>query len=157
VVDDETLLAEVEKLLNDRPLWPPSSDSQDDSPLTPNHFLLMHQNSSLPPGIFNANDNTARKRWKQANYLSNVFWRRWIRQYLPTLQKRSKWTQTQENLHVGDVVMVQDDTVPRGQWPLGLITATFPDDKGLVRIVDVRVRNKVVRRPIHKLCLFEQA
>lgn len=51
-VNDETLLtliAEVEKILNDRPLTPPKSDSNDPEHLTPSK-LLLRPNVCFGPG-----------------------------------------------------------------------------------------------------------
>jgi len=51
-VDDETLLTlmgEVEKILNDRPLTPPTSDSKDPEPLTLSKLLLLRPNVCVPP------------------------------------------------------------------------------------------------------------
>jgi hypothetical protein len=45
----------------------------------------------------------------------------------------------------------------RGHWPLGKITKTFPGDDGAVRVVEVKTKNSVLRRPIHKLCMLEEA
>ena len=47
LVDDETLLtlmAEVKKMLNDRPLTPPTSDLYDPEPVTPSKLLLLRPN-----------------------------------------------------------------------------------------------------------------
>ena len=55
IVNDETLLtvmAEVEKILNDRPLTRLSEDPNDLEPLTPNHLLLSHRNACVAPGNF---------------------------------------------------------------------------------------------------------
>ena len=46
-----TLMAEVEGIINSRPLFPVIIDSRDDEPLTPNHMLLLRDNPNLPPGI----------------------------------------------------------------------------------------------------------
>jgi hypothetical protein len=62
----------------------------DEDPLTPNHLLNLRPTSSLPPGVFDKDDLSCRKSWRQAQYLANVFWRRWIREYLPSLLERIK-------------------------------------------------------------------
>ena len=147
LINDEgllTVMAEVERILNDRPLWSPSSDPMDDGPLTLNHLLLVQPNSSLPLGLFSKDDNYSRRWWKQANYLIEIFWKRWMKQYLPSLQVRRKWNTQQENIKTGDIVLVEECT-PRGQWPLGIIVATYPDRRGVVRIVDVKMRKSVYR------------
>ena len=80
VLDDEclqTLLCEAESIINGRPLTKVSDDPNDLEPLTPNHLLLLRQNESLPPGLFEKNDTYSRRRWRQVQYLANVFWGRW--------------------------------------------------------------------------------
>lgn len=47
-----TVLVDVEKILNDRPITPVSSDPQDLEAQTPSHILLLCQNASLPPVTF---------------------------------------------------------------------------------------------------------
>ena len=109
---DETLvtfLAETEKILNDRPLTSVSEDPEDLEPLTPNHILLLRSNAGLPPGVFSAEDCYAVRRWRQAQYLANIFWRRWINEYMLTLQERQKRMTKRRNLAVGDLVLVASD------------------------------------------------
>ncbi|XP_048582060.1 uncharacterized protein LOC125561765 [Nematostella vectensis] len=72
VLDDEglaTLFAEVEAIVNGRPLTGVSDDPQDMEALTPNHLLLMRAGSSLPPGVFSKENVYSRRRWKQVQYL----------------------------------------------------------------------------------------
>ena len=160
VVSDEVLLtfmAEVEAILNARPLTRLSLDPRDSEPLTPNHLLLMRSTSDIPPGVFVKEDLYGRRRWRQTQFLllADQFWKRWRREYLPLLQVRQKWNQPQRNFEVKDLVLVVDDTAPRGHWPLGLVTAVYPDQDGRVRQVEVKVGEKHFRRPIVKLCLLE--
>ncbi len=49
-------MAEVEGILNGRPLTPKSDSSTDTEPLTSNHLLLLRPNSNLPPGKFEKNN-----------------------------------------------------------------------------------------------------
>ena len=49
-------MAEVEGILNGRPLTPNSDSSVDTEPLTPNHLLLLRSNLNLPPVVFVKND-----------------------------------------------------------------------------------------------------
>jgi len=150
-------MVEVESILNSRPLVPICMDSTGEAPLTPNHLLLLRNSLNVSPGIFSQDDNYARKRWRHIQYLTDQFWVRWIRKYLPTLQERSKWLGKQRNFNEGDVILLVDKTAPRGQWLVGRILQTFPDDKGCVRTVSVRTKNGVVKRPIAKLCLVSSA
>ena len=81
-----TLMTEIECILNGRPLTPSSHSPGDLEALTPNHLLLFRPNNTMPPGIFSKDDMYCRRRWRQIQYLSNVFWKRWLSEYLPTLQ-----------------------------------------------------------------------
>ena len=78
-----------------------------------------------------------------------------MREYVPCLQERQKWLNPQRNFKVNDIVLVADENLPRGQWPLGRVIESFPDDKGHVRSVKVRFGRSVRDRPIHKLISLE--
>ena len=140
-LDDEsfrTLMAEVECIINSRPLTTPSSDPGDLDPLTPNHILTMKSKVVLPPpGNFQKEDVYLRKRWKRVQYLANVFWSRWRREYVQCLQQRSKWNRPRRNFEEGDLVLIVDDRVARNHWPLARIVHTYPDEEGYVRSVKV--------------------
>ena len=93
VLDDEglsTLMCEVESIVNSRPLTKVSDDPRDLEALTPNHLLLLRSNSTLPPGLFRKEELYSRRRWRQVQYLSDVFCRRWLKEYLPSLQERQR-------------------------------------------------------------------
>ncbi|XP_046548997.1 uncharacterized protein LOC124258978 [Haliotis rubra] len=116
-LDDElyrTLLCEVESILNSRPLTTMSSDPSDVEPLTPNHLLMVRSSAYIPPpGVFQASDVYARRRWRRVQYLAELFWSRWRKEYLLTLQKRQKWQAPKRNFKVNDIVLVKDDNLPR--------------------------------------------
>ena len=58
-----TLMAEVEDIINSRPLVPVTMDARDDELLTPNHLLLLRGNPNLPPGLFERRDCYGQRRW----------------------------------------------------------------------------------------------
>ncbi|XP_028417189.1 uncharacterized protein LOC114541467 [Dendronephthya gigantea] len=176
LVTDEVLLtvmAEAMNILNSRPLTRNSDSPLDLEPLTPNHLLHLRPSSSLPPGVFRKEDSYSNRAWRQAQYLANVFWRRWTKEYLPTLIERRKWNSPKENLKVGDVVLLADETYPRGQWPLAVVVEAGLSRDGYVRTVRVKTsstvatkakRNRkdehktsttILTRPVTKLCVLE--
>lgn len=160
MLTDETLLTFMclaENVVNSRPLSAVSDDPRDVNPLTPNHLLQLRATQVIPFGVSNRKDMYVRRRWKQCQYLADVFWSRWRKEYLPTLQIRSKWLRHKRNLHVGDVVVLVDDQLPRNCWQLGRVLDTFTGPDGLVRSVKVLTRNATLVRPVHKLCLVESA
>jgi hypothetical protein len=134
-----TLLCEAESVLNNRPLTPASNDPCDLDAITPNHLLLLHSQATFPPGLFNREDSYSNRRWRQVQYLADVFWTRWRKEYLPLLQKRQKWFKNQRSHEVGDLVLVTDQLLPRNMWSLGRITEIYPDEHGKVRSAKIKI------------------
>jgi len=149
-----TVFAEVEAIVNSRPLTKMSEDVDDISPLTPNHFLLLRGSVTPAPGVFTEADKY-RRRWRYAQHLANQFWSRWVKEYLPSLQGRVKWQDSKENLKKGDIVLLLEENVPRRLWPLGLVLEATKGRDGLVRSVRVRTRSTTLVRPITKIVSLE--
>jgi len=159
-VNDEalsTVITEVEFIVNSRPLCPTSDSPDDLKPLSPNNFLVLKPMESLPPGLFVEQDQYLR-RWRQIQYLVDVFWRRYIKEYLPLLNRRQKWIRPKRNSKVGDLVLIHDPNVPRGRWPIGrIIEAISSPNDNLVRTVKIKTSSGVYTRPIQKTLLLEGA
>ncbi|XP_046339933.2 uncharacterized protein LOC124121032 [Haliotis rufescens] len=154
-LDDEalnTLFCEVESIINGRPITDLSYDVHDLSVLTPNHLLYLRSGEKMPPGTFKKEDIYSRRRWKQVQYLADIFWKRWKKEYLPLLQQKQKWNQIKRNLQIGDIVLIMDNT-PRNAWALARVTELYHDRKNLVRTVKVKTASSEFVRPVDKLCL----
>ena len=150
-------MCKVESILNSRPITTVSSDPRDQEPLTPNHLLLLRSESSMPPGLFRKEDLLSRRRWRQVQYLADIFSKRWTKEYLPLLQSRQKWLHPRRNLAVEDVVLVAVENLHRNSWPLGKVVEMFPNSKGLVRRATVKVKSGILERPVDKLCLIVES
>ena len=157
VLHDEslsTMMCLVESIINGRPLTVVSDDVRDPECLTPNHLLLLRPCNAFPLDVFEKRDLYSRKRWRQIQYLADIFWHRWVREYLPNLQQRQRWSKPVRNIVAGDVVVIADD-LPRNQWSMGRVEEIYPGGDGLVRTVKVKTKSTTLVRPIHKLCLLE--
>ena len=139
-------MAEAMNILNSQPLTRNSDSASDLEPLTPNHLLHLRPSPSLPLGVFGKDDLYCKRAWRQAQYLINVFWRRWTKECLPTLIERQKWNSPKENLKVGDIVLLADEGYPRGQWPLAVVVEAEASEDGYVRTVKVRSSCTVATR-----------
>ena len=122
--------------------------------MTPNHLLLLSSNDSLP---WSQTDTAEvyRRRWRHVQSLASQFWKQWLRQYLPELQRRPKWLKVERSIQKGDLVLVSDQVSPRGSWPLALVMDTTEGRDGLVRSARLKTKTSVLVRPISKLILLE--
>ncbi|KAL2089190.1 hypothetical protein ACEWY4_016089 [Coilia grayii] len=151
----QTFLCEVESIINGRPITTNTDDPSDLEPLTRNHLLLLKMQPSMPPSVFIKVDVYARRRWRQIQYMADLFWRRWTQEYLPLLQERQKWLGLKRSFKVGDVVLIADPSLARNSWMLGRITKVIPDYRGVVRSAEVQTKTSTTQRPITKLCLLQ--
>ena len=106
-------------ILNSRSIPTLSSDPRHLEPLTTNHLLLLRSLVPLPHGLFMQGDLLSRHRWRQVQYLADVFRKRWSKEYPPLLHICQKWVRPQRNLPVGDVVLVASEIPHRNSWSLG--------------------------------------
>lgn len=151
-----TLLLEAEHIVNSRPLI--ETDTEDNEALTPNHFLIGRSNGTPRIGIFDEHDLKGRREWRIAQRMTDVFWSRWLKEYLPTLVPRKiDGGQPTRDLRRGDVILIVDPTLPRNTWPRGKIIGTYPGTDGRTRIIEVRTNGGILKRPSSKAVLLVPA
>lgn len=148
-----TVLCRIEAALNSRPLTPMSSSSQDLDYLTPGHFLIGQPLLAVPETPV-SEETRLISRWKLLNQCCQAFWRRWSSEYLSSLQNRTKWSKTQPNIKVGDMVIVKNNSTPPLTWLLGRVITVFPGKDGIVRVARVLTKQGEVIRPVVKLVLL---
>ena len=146
-----TFLVEVESTLNSRPLTSISDDYNDLQVLTPNHFLTGKSTKYF------SSDINSRKRWKSVQALTNMFWTRFIKEYLPTLQERKKWNKITRNFVINDIVLVKNENIPRSFWPVARIIDVHVGNDGIVRSCKIKLGNNILVRPCNNFCLLEEA
>ena len=152
-----TFLCEVESIVNSRPLTPVSDDPNDYEALTPNHFILIKQHNNLPLGDFDENDLASRKKWRKVQAAIEIYWRRFIKEYIPSLNIRKRWSREDPsaNIKTGDLVLMVDDNASRGNWPLARVTKLYPGRDNVVRTVSLKTTKGFLIRPVRRLCLLE--
>ncbi|KAL7723577.1 hypothetical protein ACLKA6_001535 [Drosophila palustris] len=150
-------LADVEAILNSRPLTPLSGDPNDGEALTPGHLLIGQPLRSLPQGSepdTPSSGISCSRRWQLLSMLRQRFWRAWSKDYVHSLQPRGKWTAEQPNLAIGALVVIHEDNTPPQRWTTGRIVEVVPGADGRIRVADVKTAVGVCRRPIHKLAVL---
>ncbi len=80
------------------------------------------------------------------------FWQRWSSEYLSTLNKYTKWRHPTRNVSVGDLVILREDNLIPGKWPMA--RGVYPGEDGLVRVVTVKTAQGTYKRPIIKIAVL---
>ncbi|XP_048261980.1 uncharacterized protein LOC125385143 [Bombus terrestris] len=104
-----TLIIEIESILNSRPLTPISSDPNDLLVLTPGHFLIGDALTSFRERDFRDTPSNRLSSWQHIQRIKQHFWRRWHREYLNELNIRNKWSKGSHDIRVGTVVVLRED------------------------------------------------
>lgn len=149
------MLLEAANILNSCPLTHIQVNPGDPEPHTPNHFLIGGPNAATVLNPADIEPAATRKQWQICRGLSRCFWRRWVRDYLPELTRRSKHYPPQPPLQVGDLVIICDENLPRSQWSRGRIEAVATGPDGQVRTASVQTRDGHLRRPVTKLAKLD--
>lgn len=150
-----TLLHQIEAILNSRPIHPLNDDAKDMQALTPGHFLVGEPLVLPLPFSIDPKPKKDRIRlWKDRQTMINHFWQRWQQEYLTSLQERKKWRREQENLRIGQLVVLKSENYPPASWALGRIIELLPSKDGLVRNVVVETATNRFKRAVQKLCVL---
>ena len=145
-----TVVTEIEAILNSRPITPMSNDPNDLQALTPGHFLIGEPVTAI-------NDSTLatpslQKIWSKMKAIKHEFWQRWSKEYLHELQYRNKWTKETEHLAVNSLVLLRDSNRPPLSWHMGRVTDVHKGNDGRVRVVDIKTASGTTKRAIHTIC-----
>ena len=143
-----TVFTEVADLINERPLGVMPSPDSPVNILTPNS-LLLGRSASRNPGGYEASPSL----WSRLTLVQQIvdqFWIQWTNLYAPTLIRQNKWLTQHRDLQVGDVVLVSDSGLKRGEYHLGRVTQALPGTDGRVRRVKVAYKNYKVGEKVHR-------
>ncbi|XP_011884052.1 PREDICTED: uncharacterized protein LOC105571188 [Vollenhovia emeryi] len=151
----QTVLCEVEAILNSRPLTQLSSDPNDLTYLTPGHFLVGTLLNGFPSSdLCDVNENRL-VRWQRVEQLRQHFWRRWSTEYLHSLQERHKWKINKgRQLKQDQLVLLKQQGLAPLNWMLGRVEQVHNDSDGNARSATVKTSNGVLVRPLSKISIL---
>ena len=160
----QTLLCEIQALVNNRPLTY-VSESRDEECLTPNR-LLYGRNIVIAPPLNELVDDEIpykenidlRLQYSRLSSVLRKYETIWCNDYLVSLRERhysNASSKTVTSLKVDDIVLVNLDERHRSLWPLGKIIRLIQDRDGNIRSVEVLVNGSYYERSITKLVPVE--
>ena len=166
----QTVLCEIEAVINGRPLVYQSEDEMQEV-ITP--FNLMFGRNLLNKSVSADLDNigievNCKKRMKYLLTIIEHYWNRFRHVYFFELRqqhlyRKPKDANNEMKLTVGDTVLICDDKkVPRSLWSMGRIEKLIRGNDGKIRGVDLKVMSKggkasQISRPLQKIIPFEIA
>jgi Pao retrotransposon peptidase/Family of unknown function (DUF5641) len=150
-----TLIIEIEGVVNSRPLGVISDDSSDAGlELTPSHFLIgraltvPHSEIIVPP-------EDLRSKWNNCRSIARGFWNRWKNEYISQLATRKKNQSPTLPPTVGQLVFIKSENTAPTVWPKGIITELINGPDNVTRIARVKTANGNLLRPLLKLVALE--
>ncbi|XP_055590345.1 uncharacterized protein LOC129742470 [Uranotaenia lowii] len=150
-----TIVREAQGIVNSRPLTFIPIDGESQEALTPNHFIMLSSSgvTQVPKRL--ADEKQAhRNNWGHLNVMVDQFWRRWIKEYLPTISRRTKWFQDTPPIEKGDLVVIVNDTERNG-WIRGRVIGFIEAKDGRRRQAAVQTSKGVMTRPMAKLARLD--
>ncbi|XP_038113822.1 uncharacterized protein LOC119767919 [Culex quinquefasciatus] len=150
----QTILTQIEAILNSRPLTPLSNDPNDFEALTPGHFLIHRPLVAIPEPDLDGIPENRLSAWQAVQHFVQTLWKIWTTQYLSDLHNRTKWTQQKDNIRVGTMVVLMCENIPPLKWPLARVIEVHPGQDGCVRVVTVRTKDGTFKRGVSKICVL---
>ncbi|KAK6743234.1 hypothetical protein RB195_010471 [Necator americanus] len=167
-----TMLAEIEAVLNSRPLTYQKENWEDQPLLRPIDFIqkdilvdypLEYVNGTNEDETYHTPEETqlprtrhdAETALRSSHELKERFWKLWRTQYLTSLREHHKVHMDTKRgsttiPKVGTVVLICDSTQPRNTWKIGRIVCLRSNDSGITRELEIEMPNKrTIRRPVN--------
>ena len=148
-----TLLYEAATIVNSRPLTYVSQDITNYHVIRPADFLCLNPSTGIPSEESieidpdsGTNDVRVLHAWTYGQKQLNKFWKAWLNSYLPALRQRHQSdlkgvrVRATPEPAVGDVAILHDDNLKRGQWKLVRVTE-------LIAGADGKFRTAVIKLP----------
>ena len=158
-------MLEITDIINNKPLTADSIDYPSEHLITPNQLLPLKSGQRLPPpGNLMDSNVYGTSMYRRSQRFAEEYWKNW-RDYLASIERRSKWKTAARNVEVGDIVTIIEENATRNDWKMGTVVDVKKGEDGLVRSASVRVvdhkeiRNdgkrssppSILDRPIQKL------
>ncbi|GFT70549.1 integrase catalytic domain-containing protein [Trichonephila clavipes] len=144
----ETIIIQIEGILNSRPLVPLSDNINEYEVLTPGHFIIGRPISAIPePAILDISDNRL-SRWQYTTKCAQTIWKRWKNDYLNHLQQRNKWQFEKNNVAVECLVLLKENDLPPCKWAMARILEVIygTDDMAQRKHLDDFLRGRIIGR-----------
>lgn len=150
----DTFMKEIENIINSQPLTYTAIESETAELLTPNKIIYGLTDTVKPPDFLHGQKLTLARQVAFVQEMADHFWRRWIKEYLPEICRRTKWTQPAEPLKVGDLVLIADEGKRNG-WIRGKVIEMSNLRNGQAYSAKVKTKDGIKNRAASKLAKLD--
>ena len=129
--------------MTNRPLTKYPDSLVETPALTQNMLLTFERRPVYNPGQFDEKDVYS-KRWqpRAQNFCDKLDRKRWVKKYFPLLRQHQKWTHPRPDIHIDDIVLLEEENTPRGEWPLAQVIALQTGLDGHTQSAKLLARDK---------------
>lgn len=148
-----SLIIQIEGILNSRPLYSLSADPNDLNPITPSHFLIGRPIISLPDNDLTAIPTGRLSKLQEIQQMYQQFWIRFKKEYITQLHHRYKWKDPATPIQPGMLVLIKNTQHPPCKWPMGRILHLHPSKDGISRVATIKMPSGAsIIRSVRHLC-----
>lgn len=147
-----SLIIQIEGILNSRPLFAMSDDPNDLQPICPSHFLLGRAIKSLPEYNFEKVPENRLSSLELIQKFKQQFWSRFSKEYITQLSRNYKWRDAPTKIKPGVLVLIQDDKQPSNHWLMGRILNLISGKDGVSRVAVIKTSDGIIKRAVRRLC-----
>ncbi len=149
----ETVLMDVERHLNNRPLTYVEDELGEGRILMPN-TIMWGQNSYVFDEDLEKEELTQYDKWlQQAREHACT---RWKKEYIHSLMESHRIQRERSKVpELGEVVLVVGDEKNRGKWKKGKVVNHVTGKDGVVRGVLIQCKEHIIERPLQLVCPLE--
>ena len=109
--------------------------------LTPNRLILGRNNNRNPTEPLKIDRNLNRI-IESNNKIFEVWFKKWLTSYVPSLVEKPKWFVTETNVSIGDVILfLKSEQEFVRQFQYGIIVDSIKSRDNIIRTVEIEYRN----------------
>lgn len=150
----QTVLCEIEAILNSRPLTALSSDPNDLLYLIPGHFLVSTTLNSFPcSDLSDVNENRL-VRWQRVEQIRQHFWRRWSMNISVRYKNDPNGKPPKTQLQSNQLVLIKQPNLAPLQWTLGRVQDVHSGSDSIVKTATVKTAKGSFVKLITKLAIL---
>ena len=150
----ETIVMDIERHMNHRPLTYVEGDNEGSQVLTPS-IILWGKNCNILEEADTDESDCAKIQRRLRNAKEHA-WQRWKKEYLHSLMGVHRITKTNPCVpKLGEIVLVIGEEKNRGKWKKAKVINLIKGRDGVIRGVTLLQKGHTIERPLQAVCPLE--